>query len=837
MCNTIIPSTIASRIGGSSLFPPQREILARGYLESSRNWIVCASTGSGKTLIAEWAMLKAINSGKRAAYVAPLKAILQEKLTEWRAKYPHAHSGLFTGDSVKPGVRPKDENLVLFTFEKLSAYLCNWKNNLSWIAELDVVVVDEFHVLGEKSRGPTLEAMLGRIRRINPFARIIGLSGTLSNGEEIAKWLGAEFFRSDWRPVPLVQRVIRFKKAEQKLELLTGEVLSTRSEGGKCLVFVNSRRRSQEIATRLLEHGITAQHNHAGLSRDLQIETQDAFRKGHLDVVVSTSTLEMGVNFPARKVILYDFYSFDGELFLPLSIQRYLQCIGRAGRPGLDSTGESVLLLPVWDRAGVDYLSSEPEPVRSGLFGADALAKELVNEVASRLSISEAHLATNFGDLTLCRTQGGSLDTESPLKHLLDSGMIKKSGDKYLTATVFGRLATQLGICPRSVQLIKRSYEDGILPTEFDLLLVCSLAKETTPKLGFNFEEVDHMADLLMEVPSRILDAPFHSLRERWGFGFSPKAVLSGVKCATILFQHTGGISIEGLAETFDCYPADLILLKRNAGWIIEAAKRIFSILDKREKEETDTEKVTSVYVELCRDLQNMLEYGVPRTSLELVQIRGIGQRRAHTLINAGICTLRQLLDQSTSRLSELLRLNQDTIGRIISSAEEVLDKMVFSEGFRREDPPTDKVETKAGKHPSWNSDIDPYRLRRALELNVDHASAESIQISGGAEPHKVRVTLLPQGKMSYHCDCMDFAKGQVNCKHVLRSRLELRDDEELLQLLGRLKREKDRPLRYSLGELWMKVGQEYDSYFGRSVDYTGQKFLDRVRAKARWKR
>ena len=828
---------------GPILFPPQKEILKLGYLESKDNWLICTSTGSGKTLMGEWAMLQAIRVGKRAAYVAPLKAIVEEKIEDWHRKYPEVQIGLYTGDSVKNSAKPKDENLLLFTPEKFSSYVCRWKKNLSWIAELDVIVFDEFHLLGDTSRGASLEALLARIRRIHPFVRIIGLSATLSNAEEIAAWLRAQVFRSDWRPLPIERRITRFKKAEQKWELLLDEIQTTRAQGGKTLVFVNSRKRSETLAIKLCEHGIKADCNHAGLSRETRSSTQQAFRRGELEAVVSTSTLEMGVNLPARKVVIYDSYWFDGESFSPMPIRRYLQCIGRAGRPGLDTIGESVLFLPAWDRGKVDYLSTQSEPICSGLSSADALAKEIVTEVATRLSISEEHLKSNFGDLTLWHKQGGSTDMKDHVHHLVDAGLLKWSGDYYLSVTGLGRVAAQLNICPTSVKRLRSAYEIDFNSTEFDLLLIGCLLREASPKLGFNFEEIDPMADLLLQVESQILDTPV-SILKRTGLVLSAKALLSAIKCSSLLYQYIQGTSMEILAQVYDCYSADLKILTQNVTWVLEAAKRVFSILQKKDQSEnTDqpgSKPATWNPVATLQDLQLMLQYGVPRNSLNLVRIKGIGAQRARSLIAAGIRTPQQLTTENTSQLCDILRMSEKTLHPILLSAMEFNNQPDHvSETYGGILP----AALTGGRRPStflpsvWASRIDPYRLRRSLELRVDHVSQECIRISGGAEPHTVKVGWISSKLRSYQCDCVDFAKGQANCKHILRARLELRDDAELLDLLNLLKTDHDRPLRYSLGELWMQIGRDYDVYFDRSVDYTGQKFLDRARAKERWKR
>src|SRR5207248_1401997 len=120
------------------------------------------------------------------------------------------------------------------------------------------------------------------------------------------------------------------------------------------------------------------------------------------------STLEMGVNFPARKVVVYDSFSFEGDAFGHLSVRRYLQFAGMAGRPGLDPYGESVLFAPQWDGEADQLITSAPEPVGSALFSQGPLLREILYDVSTRLSVSERHLETNFAARTLWRAQGGA---------------------------------------------------------------------------------------------------------------------------------------------------------------------------------------------------------------------------------------------------------------------------------------------------------------------------------------------------------------------------------------------------------------------------------------------
>ena len=235
-----------------------------------------------------------------------------------------------------------------------------------------------------------------------------------------------------------------------------------------------------------------------------------AMQTRNIEVLVSTSSLEMGVNFPARKVVVYDSYMFDGDGFGPLPVGRYLQCAGRAGRPGYDTNGESVLFLPKWHKEAEAYLTGSPAPVTSGLSKPRSLQKEIITEVSTRLSISNEHLKSNFAARTLRHITDGPLNLSFQVEKLIQADLLKRSGEsqRYLTATPLGRIATQMDVSPETILTMDRFYRQQPSPCLFDCLLAACLCPELTPKLPFYFEQIDDMADILTNTPSHLLDAP-----------------------------------------------------------------------------------------------------------------------------------------------------------------------------------------------------------------------------------------------------------------------------------------------------------------------------------------
>ena len=814
-------SSLAWRSGASSLFPSQRALADTGYVDSDSHWLICAPTGSGKTLMGEWAIERAWSQGLSAAYIAPLRAIVDERLVDWEKLYPERRVVAYTGTSAQGSKPQSDDHLLLFTPEKFASYLSSWKIHLPWLSRLGVLVIDELHVIGDSSRGAVLESLIGRLERVNPFVKIVGLSATLSNSKEVAAWLNASLFESSWRPVPVTHRLLRYKRPTDKPDHLANEIELTRDAGGHTLVFVNSRRRAESLASYLEKQQFKVAFTHAGLNAQAQSAIHAQMKAGELDALVATSTLEMGVNLPARKVVIYDNYSFEGDTFQPMRVQRYLQFAGRAGRPGLDTTGEAVLFAPIWDGHADQCLTGTPEPVRSGLFGSNHLAREVLYEVSGRLSVSEVHLEVNFASRTLWRHQGGQKNLTSTVQSLVKGGLLRSTekGDRtYLSHTALGKIATQMSLSPATIIMLAKFYAEVSHPSDFDLLLVTCLSEEVTPKLGFNFEEIDHFGDLVQQAQSNLLDRPVakvSGLRARC----TEQALLSAVKCATILHEHTHLENLDALADRFDCYPSDLNSLKRNSVWVLEAAQRVFAVLNRqdfyREHEDEDDpgKPPRSIHEQLVEAVKLMVEYGVPKGAISLVQIEGIGAKRAQRLCSENIFTAQHVARIPAVYLGDLLGLSEKTAERILTSACKLASSATPYPDFI-----ADGNQSPEKGRPILRAvaSVDPYRLRRALELQVDHLSSEVVRISGGAEPHTVNVSEDQKRRRIYACDCADFAKGHASCKHVLRTRMALHDDEEFRPMLIAFTRpNSEQPLRYALGDLWMNAGKTYESYSG----------------------
>ena len=189
----------------SEFRPSQEKAIDSGLLEG-KNLLVCTPTASGKTIIGEIAMVKSIIEGKgKGVYVVPLKSLATEKYKNFSSKYKGLIKvGLAIGDVDTVDTYLNDCDIIICTPEKLDSL---FRHSVPWIKYIATLVVDEIHLLNDIGRGPTLEIIITLLRSVVPKIQVIGLSATIGNPEELAKWLDANLVVDTWRPVKLKQGI------------------------------------------------------------------------------------------------------------------------------------------------------------------------------------------------------------------------------------------------------------------------------------------------------------------------------------------------------------------------------------------------------------------------------------------------------------------------------------------------------------------------------------------------------------------------------------------------------------------------------------------------------
>jgi len=694
--------------GIEELYPPQAAAVEAGILEGE-NVVASVPTASGKTLIAQLAMLSAIErggeTGGRALYIVPLRALASEKKAEFEAFEAFGVSvGVSTGNYESDGEWLADKDIIVATSEKVDSLV---RNGARWIDDVDCVVADEVQLIDDSNRGPTLEVTMAKLRQLNPYLQTIALSATVGNADEMAEWLDAELVDTTWRPIDL-KKGVHFGNAlhlddgtQHELPVRNGEkqtaaiVRDTLDDGGSSLVFVNSRRNAEAAARRLAdvvdpslspdareELAEIAEEirdvsdtetsddlaecvkrggafHHAGLAPEHRSLVEDAFRDRLLKVVSATPTLAAGVNTPSRRVIVRDWRRYDGTAggMQPLDVLEVHQMMGRAGRPGRDPYGEAVLLASSHDELDElfdRYVYAEPEPVRSKLAAEPALRTHVLATIASGFARTRGELLGFLGE-TLHASQANDPErleqvTDTVIEYLERNDFIGRDGDE-LDATGLGHTVSRLYLDPMTAAEIVDGLEasDGD-PTPLGLYHLVSRTPdmyELYLKSG-DREEYTELAyeredEFLGGMPSEFEDVRF----EDW---------LSALKTARMLEDWAREVDEDRITERYGVGPGDIRGKVDTAEWLLNGAEQIAADLDL---------DVTPA----IREARKRVQYGVSDELLELAGVRSVGRKRARRLFDAGIESRAQLREANKSVVLGALRGREKTAETVLENA------------------------------------------------------------------------------------------------------------------------------------------------------------------------
>ncbi len=444
------------------------QVEALDAIDADRSVLVAAPTGSGKTVVAEYAIARALDAGTKAFYTTPIKALSNQKYLDLRRRHGRDRVGLLTGDTSLDG----EAAAVVMTTEVLRNMLYERSRTID---RLSVVVLDEVHYLQDPYRGPVWEEI---ILHLPPHVRLVCLSATVSNAEELAAWLASvrgptEVIVEHHRPVELHQHLVVADREQRELRVVPvlrggrpnpdgarydaepgprrggrrryatprrDDVIELLSERDllPALWFIFSRagcedavRRARQDGVRLappedreriraiveqhtatlddrdldvlgydawldaLEVGIAA--HHAGMVPAFKETVEHLFVEGLVRLVFATETLALGINMPARAVIIEQLSKYTGDGHALLTPSEFTQLTGRAGRRGLDPEGHAFVLWSPFVRFDemAALAGSRAFELRSAFRPTYNMAANLVR----RTTQEEAHalLARSFG--------------------------------------------------------------------------------------------------------------------------------------------------------------------------------------------------------------------------------------------------------------------------------------------------------------------------------------------------------------------------------------------------------------------------------------------------------
>ncbi|HJJ99467.1 MAG TPA: ATP-dependent DNA helicase [Methanocorpusculum sp.] len=656
-----------SALGITELYPPQAECVDAGLFDR-KNLLVAIPTASGKTLVAEMAMQKEIADGGKCLYIVPLKALAAEKYEDFSGK--KVKVGIATGDPDQRDEYLGRYDIIVATSEKTDSLL---RNRSEWLKRISLLVVDEIHLIGDPSRGATLEMVIAKLRYQNPTMQIIGLSATMGNPEELAKWLDAGLITSEWRPVDLregvyhngaihfhgAERIVPTPKKDDDLNLL----LDTVGEGGQCLVFVSSRRsaeayakraatvlkkRSAELdsyADRIAKADATssekvlvntvkngAAFHHAGLPRAAREAVEEGFRKGDIQVIASTPTLAAGLNLPARRVIIRDYQRYEAGIGMnPIPVMEYRQMAGRAGRPRLDPYGEAVLIAK--DRDAVDWLfekfiDAPAENISSQCQKENELRNHLLALIATGFASTRAEIEGFMGKSFFAsqRTTHRRLDRNisKALAYLVQSGMIDEEADGTLWGTQFGVLTSRLYLDPETASLLRKTLE---IQETFSMFGILHLLCMTPDMFRFYLKTSDE----------RLVDEALCERGDELWCEECSEEFAAAVKTALVAEAWCDEVPMDKICEDFGVGSGDVHAVVESLRWLMHAAGRI-------------THEFAPRFDVEVRNLEIRIENGVKEELLPLIALRGIGRVRARRLFGSGITTPEALLSADPGR-------------------------------------------------------------------------------------------------------------------------------------------------------------------------------------------
>ncbi|ETW04921.1 hypothetical protein, variant [Aphanomyces invadans] len=433
-----------------SFFNPIQTQLFHTMYHTDGNVLLGAPTGSGKTIVAELAMLRLWNVQERhniVVYVAPLKALARERVKDWTRKFERTMGKKvveLTGDTTVEARVLKQASIIVTTPEKWDL-VTRTIHATSFVHMVRLVLLDEVHLLGE-DRGPVLEAIVSRMRMLRQAIRLVGLSTALANALDVGKWLGIADpahgifnFRASVRPIAMDVHIQGFAGRHYcprmtAMNKPTYHAIQSHSPTKPVLVFVSSRSQTRLTAMALISFAALAGTpkqflwededimatwvdqvrdpalrdtlhfgiglHHAGLgSRDREI-VEELFLNNKIQVVLCTSTLAWGVNLPAHLVVVKgtEFYDPKHGRYTDYPMSDLLQMIGRAGRPQFDTSGVACVLVQDIKQNFIKRFIYEPLPVESSLHLHldNTLNAEIANGTVKSVADAVKYLSWTF---------------------------------------------------------------------------------------------------------------------------------------------------------------------------------------------------------------------------------------------------------------------------------------------------------------------------------------------------------------------------------------------------------------------------------------------------------
>lgn len=632
------------------------------------NAVIAAATSAGKTICAEMFMANEVRErGGKAMYLAPLRALAKEKIDDWTEGNHHFEDmkiSICTGDYRLTSERKKEleqSNIILMTSEMLNSRCRNMHSEHNdWLKQVHTIVVDESHLLTVPGRGDHLEVGLMNFLELSPTARVIFLSATMPNVNEIADWISYTLTKKDtylleskYRPCPLGIHYESYYDTcpyEQQQENIVNKALDIVSDypEDKFLLFVHTKRTGEKLKTAMKIAGYEVEFHNADLAKEKRHELEKKFRTGEMKYVIATSTLAWGLNLPARRVIILGVHRGIQEV----DTYDIWQMAGRAGRPGYDPRGDVYILLP--DRM--------EEKHRNRLKAHQNIESRLLDNVGGHYKTLAFHLVSEIHhnriqtkkdvhkwyERTLARFQEKDLDNkivDSTIDLLLKCAAIKLEENVY-KVTAVGMVSSMFYYSPFDVADLRRNFfnlfKDG--DEKDDLQIAVALANVDSLRMGIvSRAEKEEIATFQSRV-----------WRE-YGKDAFPEPVVKGAFVYNALMSGTSAGVLDPFSRT----------LQFDFSRLIEVLNAVDSMGTKWGK---------SNYF---KELSARVSYGVPAYLIPFVKLPEVGRVRAERLWSAGFRDLNEVAND-IPRVQSVLNMKIDKIQAICNAARGMVLENMF---------------------------------------------------------------------------------------------------------------------------------------------------------------
>lgn len=644
------------------------------FFDKEVNGLIAAMTSGGKTVVAEMFLAQEIRKrGGKGMFLAPLRALGREKYVDWTDKSYHfgdLNTSICTGDYRLTKERSKElseADLIIMTSEMLNHRSRNNKSEQnSWLKNVGTLVIDESHLLTVPGRGDHLEVGLMKFTEINPKARLVLLSATMPNVEEIADWISYSLtkretfmIKSKFRPVPLTLHYEVYDDSAKRYDQVEEEKVNKALElvewypDDKFLVFAHTKRTGEMMKQSLRQAGIEAQFHNADLEAKERASVEDRFRNDpKLRVIVATSTLAWGLNLPARRVIilgvnrgLSDVESHD-----------IIQMVGRSGRLGIDPMGDAYILIPESRETELRQKLSKPARIESQLLEKlgekhKTLAFHLVSEIhhGDVKTTTDVH---TWYKRSLAYFQNKALE-ETVVDNTLD--LLKKCGaiseeifitadkeeESIWTARPIGKISSMFYFSPFDVSDLyfnfKSLFEQEKEDDEYHLSM--ALGNIDSQRLNIvSRVEKDEMSMYANQV-RRLLAGKFMND--------------ASIKAGFCYFNLLNGINSQACAAT-----------QRNLQFDFNRLSQVLQALDGFAGQWDR--------VGFFKTLEGRITNGVPSHLVDICRLPNIGKVRATKLYNAGFKTVEEIADADPAQIKKILNYKQDVLDTLMKDAQTI---------------------------------------------------------------------------------------------------------------------------------------------------------------------